>query len=165
MSFWTDERIAVLRQLYAEGLSSMQIARSMGAPSRSTVIGKIWRLELTRSTQPPRSSKVNGSAQHLRATPKRKQAEAPPRPPALDEPEPLTLADGTAVTLLNCGHTHCRYPKWGDFEQPTEFRICGQQKAHDSSYCEFHRKLTRGQGTHSERAVTKRPKFREPEAA
>lgn len=40
---WTDERVAVLRKMRAEGGSAGQIAREMGL-TRNAVIGKLWRM-------------------------------------------------------------------------------------------------------------------------
>jgi|SRR6185437_2590497 len=50
---WTDERIAELNRLFAEGKNGSQIASAIGAPSRSAVHGKIHRLGLHRSKPEP----------------------------------------------------------------------------------------------------------------
>ena len=44
---WTDERVELLRKLWAEGLSASQIAAQMGGVSRNAVIGKVHRLKLS----------------------------------------------------------------------------------------------------------------------
>lgn len=46
MNFWTEERIATLRELHCKGRSASQIAKEIGASSRSAVIGKARRLGL-----------------------------------------------------------------------------------------------------------------------
>jgi GcrA cell cycle regulator len=43
---WSDERIAVLKRLWAEGQSASAIAKALGGISRSAVLGKIFRLRL-----------------------------------------------------------------------------------------------------------------------
>lgn len=60
---WTDERVELLKKLWAEGLSASQIAAQLGSVSRNAVIGKVHRLKLsgrgkTTSSQ-PRVKKVN----------------------------------------------------------------------------------------------------------
>lgn len=52
MGYWTEETVAQLRKLHAEGLSASQIAAEMpptrtgDAPTRNTIIGKLQRLKL-----------------------------------------------------------------------------------------------------------------------
>ncbi len=43
---WTDERVARLTKLWADGLSASQIAAQLGGVSRNAVIGKVHRLKL-----------------------------------------------------------------------------------------------------------------------
>jgi GcrA cell cycle regulator len=45
---WSDERIAVLKKLYAEGWSATEIAVRLGGCTRNAVIGKITRMGLSR---------------------------------------------------------------------------------------------------------------------
>ena len=44
---WTDERVELLKKLWAEGLSASQIAAQLGGVSRNAVIGKVHRLKLS----------------------------------------------------------------------------------------------------------------------
>ena len=44
---WTDERVARLSKLWAEGLSASQIATELGGVTRNAVIGKVHRLGLS----------------------------------------------------------------------------------------------------------------------
>ena len=44
---WTDERVEVLKKLWAEGLSARQIADQLGGVTRNAVIGKVHRLGLS----------------------------------------------------------------------------------------------------------------------
>lgn len=43
---WSDQRIADLKRLWAEGKSASAIAKALGGISRSAVLGKIFRLRL-----------------------------------------------------------------------------------------------------------------------
>jgi GcrA cell cycle regulator len=45
---WTDDRVATLKQLWADGLSATQIADRLGDITRNAVIGKVHRLGLAR---------------------------------------------------------------------------------------------------------------------
>lgn len=44
---WTDERVEILKKLWAEGLSASQIAGRLGGVTRNAVIGKVHRLGLS----------------------------------------------------------------------------------------------------------------------
>ena len=44
---WTDERVELLKNLWAEGLSASQIAAELGGITRNAVIGKVHRLGLS----------------------------------------------------------------------------------------------------------------------
>ena len=44
---WTDERVEMLKKLWADGLSASQIAAKLGGVSRNAVIGKVHRLGLS----------------------------------------------------------------------------------------------------------------------
>src|SRR5674476_1361862 len=44
---WTDERVALLTKLWADGLSASQIAAELGGITRNAVIGKVHRLGLS----------------------------------------------------------------------------------------------------------------------
>ena len=43
---WTDERVELLKKLWADGLSASQIASKLGEVTRNAVIGKVHRLGL-----------------------------------------------------------------------------------------------------------------------
>ena len=44
---WTDERVELLKKLWADGLSASQIAGELGGITRNAVIGKVHRLGLS----------------------------------------------------------------------------------------------------------------------
>ena len=51
---WTDERVELLKKLWADGLSASQIAAELGGITRNAVIGKVHRLGLSgRAKAPP----------------------------------------------------------------------------------------------------------------
>ena len=49
---WTDDRVEILKKLWAEGLSASQIARELGDVTRNAVIGKVHRLGLAGRASP-----------------------------------------------------------------------------------------------------------------
>src|ERR1700759_347679 len=67
---WTEERVAELKKLWAEGHSASQIAKRLGSVTRNAVIGKVHRLGLSGRATPSRPVK---------------------RPPRLARPKPQQL--------------------------------------------------------------------------
>lgn len=68
---WTDERVALLKKLWMEGLSASQIAGELsGGVTRNAVIGKVHRLKLSARAKPT----------NVAARPKTPRASAPRRP-------------------------------------------------------------------------------------
>src|SRR6478672_10898235 len=53
---WTDDRVELLKRLWAEGLSASQIAGELGGITRNAVIGKVHRLGLSGRAKSPSSS-------------------------------------------------------------------------------------------------------------
>src|ERR1700754_832801 len=67
---WTEERVAELKKLWAEGHSASQIAKRLGSVTRNAVIGKVHRLGLSGRATPSRPVK---------------------RPPRLGRPKPQQM--------------------------------------------------------------------------
>lgn len=156
---WTDERVELLKKLWADGLSASQIAGEIGGVTRNAVIGKVHRLGLsgrakapssaTRATRPaaPRKTGNGGNISHQRPQPRGSAATAP-RPilfalPAR-EPEPLVSEDvlvpfSERVTIMELKDAMCRWPM-GD---PTtaEFRFCGARCGSGATYCTYHARI------------------------
>ena len=119
---WTDERVELLKKLWADGLSASQIAGELGGITRNAVIGKVHRLGLSGRAKAPSSS-----------VPRQRKPRAPsmfraPRPmmrgntalahqPAYDyEPEPELqpieniIPIGQRCTLLELDQEKCHWP-------------------------------------------------------
>ena len=67
---WTDERVELLKKLWADGLSASQIAAELGGVTRNAVIGKVHRLGLSgraksASASVPRQRKPRVHHQHM----------------------------------------------------------------------------------------------------
>ena len=150
---WTEDRVEVLKKLWAEGHSASQIAKQLGGVTRNAVIGKVHRLGLSgRATpsrpvkRPPRLArpkprvmpdgtvKVPASALAERVEalkPSEKNAMIAALPP-------LENADGKAATILTIRDSMCKWPI-GDPADP-KFAFCGR-KSDCGPYCSEHAKL------------------------
>ena len=72
---WTDERVEMLRELWAKGLSASQIAVQLGGVTRNAVIGKAHRLGLESRPSPIRGNGT-GSRRRNRAVDRALEAKA-----------------------------------------------------------------------------------------
>lgn len=138
---WSEERVALLRKLWTEGLSASQIAKQLGGVTRNAVIGKVHRLGLAGRATPSRPAKRPVRP----ARPRMISPSAPRLRPASSLPsvvipdlEPLKLDDGKAATVLTLNESMCKYPI-GD---PTDvsFAFCGRAAA-CGPYCQDHARL------------------------
>lgn len=136
---WTDERVELLKTLWAEGLSAAQIANKMGGVTRNAVIGKVHRLGLSGRATPAKPQRGRSPA------PERKEEEgapkAPPREmrPVIPEPdfiEPMVLASGDLATVATIKNNMCKWPI-GD-PAKDDFHFCGQSTPPGKSYCAYH---------------------------
>lgn len=81
---WTDERVELLKRMWAEGQSASQIAKELGGVTRNAVIGKVHRLGLSNRA---------GDATAERDDPATAEAPAPrPEAAAPRAPEPAPAA-------------------------------------------------------------------------
>jgi GcrA cell cycle regulator len=111
---WTDERVELLKKMWAEGQSASQIAKELGGVTRNAVIGKVHRLGLSnRSTTTPASTAkapketkapAEPNAATARANAKRDTAaETKPSPkprPAAEAPAAAPVPRANNVTPL-----------------------------------------------------------------
>lgn len=128
---WTEERVELLKKLWAEGLSASQIARSMGDVTRNAVIGKVHRLGLSGRATTSRSER-----------PRRATIPKPTPKPVVHEPEIVTeatLANGEFATVMTLNQNMCRWPI-GD-PGSNDFHFCGQSTDGGSPYCDAHERM------------------------
>ncbi|MFT5775058.1 GcrA family cell cycle regulator [Hyphomonas sp.] len=150
---WTDERVEVLKKLWAEGHSASQIAKQLGGVTRNAVIGKVHRLGLSgRATpsrpvkRPPRLARpkprVMPDGSVTMPTPAVttpiEQARPVERTAMIAPLPPLKLADGGAATILTLRDSMCKWPI-GDPADP-KFAFCGR-KSDCGPYCSEHAKV------------------------
>jgi GcrA cell cycle regulator len=149
---WTDERVELLKKLWAEGLSASQIAARLGGVTRNAVIGKVHRLGLSgratssRSSSPrprrahvPRASRVSSLMFGTRGNTALKpqfELEADPAPAPLEE---LVIPLHERASIMTLKEQMCRWPI-GDPSDP-EFHFCGRKKLGTLPYCEHHARM------------------------
>lgn len=153
---WTDERVEMLKKLWAEGLSASQIAGRIGGVSRNAVIGKVHRLGLSGRATTSRMRSMR---------PRTRVVQFPSRAPAVQyrtqgnvalkalmlaepEAEPFVAARAVVeefpvpqaqrVELLALKDNMCRWPL-GD-PQDENFRFCGC-RTNGGTYCEHHARI------------------------
>lgn len=145
---WTEERVELLKKLWAEGLSASQVAKQLGGVTRNAVIGKIHRLGLSGRATTNRAPRARPSTP--RAAAPRPQQPSTPRPvevkeePAMPEPDPQPLVPvevtpGQLATVLTLTEHTCKWPI-GD-PGTDGFHFCGHKADPSMPYCATHAKL------------------------
>jgi GcrA cell cycle regulator len=112
---WSDERVELLKTLWASGKTAAQIATELGDNlTRNAVIGKAHRLGL--------SGRIT------------------PAPKKIDKPLPVEINDVVAkdggISLLELTEKTCRYP-YGD-PKKSNFHFCGGEAIPGVPYCGEH---------------------------
>lgn len=144
VKFWTEERIAELLRLAADGLSAALIANKLGT-TRNAIIGKRHRLGVYNGRTNPTGKKrvvreTRDSSQARKIAKSRKEQE---HTIALGELEPCEATDlppepnRPVISLQNLHSHHCRWPI-GD-PGSSDFGFCGESIRDDSvPYCTHH---------------------------
>ena len=144
---WTDDRVELLKKLWADGLSASQIAGELGGITRNAVIGKVHRLGLSGRAKAPSSSvprqRKPRAPSMYRAPRQMMRGNTALAMPAYDydpEPEPELLENiipiGQRCTLLELDQEKCHWPI-GDPGQP-DFFFCGGKTNAGTPYCGYH---------------------------
>lgn len=139
---WTDERVELLKKLWAEGLSAAQIANKMGGVTRNAVIGKVHRLGLSgRATpaKPQRGCRAPTDRREAGGEPKNPQPEVKSVIPEPEFTAPVVLESGARSTVATIKNNMCKWPL-GD-PAKDDFHFCGQPTLSGKSYCAYHAHL------------------------
>lgn len=130
---WTDEMVATLRQLVADGCSFGEAGRRMGI-GKNSAIGKAQRLGLQSRFAPSGTVKPVWNAEASQPPPKppaekgaKTYRSVPKPPPPVRSPPPSV---GSSPT--------CCWPLWGHRERPREYRFCGAASVVGQSWCPEH---------------------------
>lgn len=123
---WTEERVALLKQLWGEGKTAAEIAKALGdGVTRNAVIGKAHRLKL--------SSRLSPIQQNAKPAGKSPVSEAPKiKKVAVRQPE----FKGKSVKMVELEPRMCRWPN-GD-PRDADFSFCGCENVPGLPYCEAH---------------------------
>lgn len=158
---WTDERVELLRKLWAEGLSASQIAAKLGGVSRNAVIGKVHRLKLssrgratTSTTRTKKSTKaaapskpVQRTGGYTRSMPSSLGATAlqqqfiadtvaeQVKKPATDVVVPISRH----LKLVELTERTCKWPIGDPLSE--DFHFCGNDPSDTGPYCTYHSRL------------------------
>jgi GcrA cell cycle regulator len=145
---WTDERVELLKKLWADGLSASQIAAELGGITRNAVIGKVHRLGLSgRAKSPsstaPRPRKARAPSHMLRVprhsmrgnTALAYDLEVEAEPELIENIIPL----GQRRTILELTEETCRWPI-GD-PGSADFFFCGGGTVTGLPYCSYHSRV------------------------
>jgi GcrA cell cycle regulator len=138
---WTDERLELLKNRFAAGLTCRQIADDIGV-SRNAVIGKLSRLNLTREKTGdarPATRKEAAKGRRAKSVPRLqyqmlRTVYAGPQP-EIDAPIPTEHC----CSLLELSEQRCRWP----ISTPgaDDFCFCGNMPVEGLPYCAGHSRL------------------------
>lgn len=131
---WIEERVQLLKKLWADGLSASQIAGRLGGITRNAVIGKVHRLGLE-GRRATKRVRLAPSIEFIRFAPKATRRQRPPVQMSLFPRDPMTPL---CVALLDLKPNMCRWPI-GD-PRSDNFSFCGCP-ANGATYCEHHARI------------------------
>lgn len=86
---WTDERVELLKKMWAAGLSASQVAKTLGGITRNSVIGKVHRMKLPGRAKPSKPVVAARAARIARA----------PRPPRVERPKLVIAGNGAVLQV------------------------------------------------------------------
>jgi GcrA cell cycle regulator len=149
---WTDDRVELLKKLWADGLSASQIAAELGGISRNSVIGKVHRLGLAGRAKSPASAMPRQRKPRSQGTVMRMsrptirgntvlaalqafEPEFEPEPQVSENIIPI----GQRCTILELGEGKCRWPI-GD-PSAADFFFCGGKTIEGLPYCGYHARI------------------------
>lgn len=152
-STWTPERVDILKQLWAAGMSALTCALDLHI-TRNAVIGKVHRLGLSehaRLPSPPRAPRPKKRQIFHRHRPLQPRLEPFYRMlDAVDEPMPVPIEDQDIPkrrrrTFAQLEPHHCKWPV--NHPRTPEFFFCGATRFKDAPYCIHHMRRSRIAGS------------------
>jgi len=139
---WTDQRVELLKNHFAAGLSCREIAGEIGV-SRNAVIGKLSRLNLTRekTVKVQRSARKDGAKGSRTRSVPRLQYQMLRKLFAEAEPtaESETIHSEHCCSLLELSEEKCRWPI--NTPGADDFCFCGNRPLEGLPYCPGHTRL------------------------
>ncbi|RIK87056.1 MAG: GcrA cell cycle regulator [Hyphomicrobiales bacterium] len=154
---WTDERVELLKKLWAEGLSASQIANQLGGVSRNAVIGKVHRLKLSgrgrasaaqpRAKKAPAAGTAKTASRPVRtvvatvgATALAVQFDAEPVARQVLRPaEDVVVPISRRLNLIQLTERTCKWPNGDPLAE--DFSFCGNEAGESGPYCGYHSRI------------------------
>ncbi len=157
---WTDERVELLKKLWADGLSASQIAAQLGGVSRNAVIGKVHRLKLsgrgrTTSSAPRPKKAASGAGRTARgggggggrtvtttigATALKAQYDVDAVAIRDTRPiEDVVVPISRNLELVELTEHTCKWPNGDPMSE--DFSFCGNDSGDSGPYCTYHSRL------------------------
>lgn len=138
---WTKESLETARKLWIEGRSASEVAREVGAVSRSAVIGQVhrrgWQRRIdSQSNSVGRTERVRHKRAARRVQPPRqKPARKEVLPPDLNAARAIPMSD---VLLCDAVSSMCKFMAGDPAHDP---RVCGRATVRGRVYCADHAAL------------------------
>lgn len=159
---WDEDRTALLKRLWADGLSASKIADKLGdGVTRNAVIGKVSRLKLAgRAVTQKRKSGPRRVPENTRLKPVAKSRKSAWQRHLDSQPvnvEPIVEApipEKQRRTVETLEAHDCRWPI-GD-PQEADFHFCGAKKLEGLPYCECHARRAFNTAPPAEKATPRR---------
>jgi len=151
---WTEERVELLKKLWAEGLSASQIAAELGNVTRNAVIGKVHRLGLSGRAKPTRSAvsrprrmrppRPRGEPGYTTIGNVALKADSGALPQARPKPERAPVAElvipkAERKTIMQLTERTCKWPIGDPGDE--EFYFCGRRSESGMPYCDYHARI------------------------
>lgn len=143
---WTDERVELLKRLWADGWSCSQIASELGGVSRNGVIGKVHRMNLVRryhnrgtdgaATKKARKPRAKANLNVFRTPPVTESFSTAPIIEG-DHLAHIEAPTGPRVSILELSDKRCRWP----IGEGRDVSYCGASPAPNKPYCPFHSRV------------------------
>lgn len=144
---WTEERVELLKKLYAEGLSAGAIAAELGGITRNAVIGKVHRLGLSGRADATERKRQGGRVQAAKLasrrvitarTVKSRRQERAVATRVADAPTELPPI-GQRQSIATVREGQCKFP-FGD-PREADFSLCGGRALLGLSWCGYHARV------------------------
>ena len=166
---WTDDLIKRIRVMNDEGMSTSRIALELGNGwTKNMIIGKFRRLGIPLGRPRLICEAVQGAepveADYVAPSPELPPEAAPERSRPVEVIAKkarrvpfsgygqIDIPEGAAMALFFLPANGCKWPDGDPFT--AGFRMCGDPRLPDSSYCACHAAMSVGSGTYAERKAT-----------
>ena len=130
---WTEEKVEKLRELWGKGKTASQIAEIIGGLSRNAIIGKAFRLQLSKNIikRQKISSSINPNYKEKDII-QRKSRKIKFRSLLLDK----NFEPAKNLSLEELTENTCKYMEGHPNEKSASF--CGRKNVEKFSYCPLH---------------------------